>query len=144
MLSVIDFNPVSERLCTLHLRGYNITLINAYAPTEDKDNEVKEQYYEELQAVFNRIPTSDIKIIIGDFSAKVGQEGVYRPTIGLHSLHELSNRNGERLIDFAIRWMSEDTAAVCTRQGWKSASSRECWKHHQRPMWRICGAACGR
>lgn len=104
MKSVIDFNPVSERLCTLRLRGYfyNITLINAHAPTEDKDDEVKERYYEELQTAYNRAPHSDIKIVLGDFNAKVGQESAYRPTIGPHSLHESSNGNGEKLIDFAL------------------------------------------
>lgn len=43
----------------------------------------------------------DIKIILGDMNAKVGRELAFRPTIGKHSLHEISNDNGERLVDFA-------------------------------------------
>jgi hypothetical protein len=31
-------------------------LINIYAPTEDKEEEIKEQFYEELQRTQDRIP----------------------------------------------------------------------------------------
>jgi len=41
--------PINERMCKLRIRGkfYNITLISAYAPTEDAQDEAKE-FYEEL------------------------------------------------------------------------------------------------
>jgi hypothetical protein len=32
-----------------------------------------------------------MKILLGDFSAKVGGEDIFRPTIGNESLHEISN-----------------------------------------------------
>ena len=38
----------------------------------------------------------------GDFNAKVGREDIYRPAKGMHSLHEISNDNGSRLIDLAV------------------------------------------
>jgi hypothetical protein len=40
-------------------------------------------------------------ILLGDFNAKVGREGIFKPTIGNESLHEISNDNGVRLINFA-------------------------------------------
>ena len=39
--------------------------------------------------------------MLGDCNAKVGHERQYRRVIGCHSLHEISNDNGNRLIDFA-------------------------------------------
>src|SRR6201990_3259786 len=47
--------------------------------------------------------TEHVKIIIlGDFNAKVGREVFYRPMIGKYSLHQTSNDNGTRVIDFAV------------------------------------------
>ena len=49
----------------------------------------------------NQCPSYDIKVIAGDMNAKVGRETIYSPTIGWHSLHESTNDNGQRLINFA-------------------------------------------
>ena len=101
--AVTGFDPVDERLCTLRIRGkfFNYTLINVYAPTEEKDNDEKELFYDKLLEVYDGAPKRDIKIVLGDFNAKIGREVYYRPTIGKYSLHETSNDNGTRLIDFA-------------------------------------------
>jgi hypothetical protein len=42
-----------------------------------------------------------MKILFGDFNAKVGREDIFKPTIGHESLHEISNDNGVRLVNFA-------------------------------------------
>jgi hypothetical protein len=42
-----------------------------------------------------------MKILLGDFSAKVGREDIFKPTIGNESLHEISNDNRVRLVNFA-------------------------------------------
>jgi hypothetical protein len=39
-----------------------------------------------------------MKILLGDFNAKVG---IFKPTIGNESLHEISNDNGVILVNFA-------------------------------------------
>ena len=41
-----------------------------------------------------------MKMILGDFNAKVGRENIFKPTIGNDSLHEVSNDNGVRVVNF--------------------------------------------
>jgi hypothetical protein len=42
-----------------------------------------------------------MKILLGDFNAKVGREDIFKLTIGNESLHEISNDNGVRLVNSA-------------------------------------------
>jgi endonuclease/exonuclease/phosphatase family metal-dependent hydrolase len=77
-------------------------LINAYAPTKDKTEEIKEQFYDDLQTMADKVPKSDLTIILGDVNAKLGKEQpAYQKIAGKHTLHEETNRNGELLRDFA-------------------------------------------
>jgi hypothetical protein len=51
--------------------------------------------------VFDKFPKYHIKILLGDFNAKVGRKDIFKPTIGNESLHKISNDNGIRLVNFA-------------------------------------------
>jgi len=42
-----------------------------------------------------------MKILFGDFNAKVRRGGIFKPTIGNESLHQDSNDNGVRRVNFA-------------------------------------------
>jgi hypothetical protein len=42
-----------------------------------------------------------MKFFLCDFNAKVRRENIFKPTIGNGSLHQDSNRNGVRIVDFA-------------------------------------------
>uniref|UniRef100_A0A2S2QMB7 Craniofacial development protein 2 n=1 Tax=Sipha flava TaxID=143950 RepID=A0A2S2QMB7_9HEMI len=102
-MCVKEFNPVSERICTIRLdtEPLNMFIINIHAPTEGKEDLIKEEFYEEITEIYDRAPKNTVRILIGDFHAKIGRETIYRPTIGLHSAHEQSNDNGQRSIAFA-------------------------------------------
>jgi hypothetical protein len=49
--------------------------------------------YEELERVFDKFPKYHIKILLGDFSAKVGRQDIFKLAIGNESLHKISNDN---------------------------------------------------
>jgi len=70
-------------------------------PSKEKSDGSKDSFYEELEQVFNHFPKYHMKILIGDFNAKVGRENIFKPTIGNESLHQDSNDNGVRIINFA-------------------------------------------
>jgi endonuclease/exonuclease/phosphatase family metal-dependent hydrolase len=42
-----------------------------------------------------------MKILLGDFNAKVGREDIFKSTIGNDSSHEINNDNGVRVVNFA-------------------------------------------
>jgi exonuclease III len=62
--SILGFEKYNERLCKLRINGKvnNLSIISAHAPTEQKTNEEKEKFYEDLQTVHNKIPNHDIDI----------------------------------------------------------------------------------
>jgi hypothetical protein len=82
-------------------RWCHIIVLNIHASTEDKTDDVKDSFYEELELVFDIFPKYHMKILLGDFNAKVGREDIFKSTIGNESLHEISNDNGVRLVNFA-------------------------------------------
>ena len=73
---------VSDRLSCIVLRGHwhNIILLNVHAPSEEKCEDSKDSFYEELEQVFGHFPKYHMKILLGDFNAKVGREREYFQT----------------------------------------------------------------
>jgi hypothetical protein len=94
---------VSDRLSYIILRGRwcNIIVVNVHAPCQDTSDDIKDSFSEELGHVFDQFPRYDMKILLGDFNAKVGRENIFKPKIGNESSHEISNDNGVRIVNFA-------------------------------------------
>ena len=80
-------------------RWRNTTVVNAHAPSEKKSDMLKDSFYAELEQVFDHLPKYHMKILLGDFNAKVGRENIFKTTIGIH---QHSNDNGVRLVNFAM------------------------------------------
>lgn len=100
----MKFLPVNDRICYIKISGqhFDLILINCYAPTEDKADDIKEKLHDELETVMNSLPTHCLKIIVGGFNVKIGRKNIYSIyIIGPDSLHEMSNDNSTRLIHFA-------------------------------------------
>jgi len=72
-----------------------------HAPSEEKSDEAKDCFYEELEQVFDHFPKYHLKILLGDFDAKVRRENIFKPTIGNKSLHQHTNDNDVRIVNFA-------------------------------------------
>jgi hypothetical protein len=87
---------VSDRMSYLILRGRccNIIVLNVHGQTEDKINDLKDTFYEELEQVFDKFPRYHMKILLAYFNAKAGREDIFKPTIVNESLCEIGNDNG--------------------------------------------------
>jgi len=75
----------------------------ACAPTDDKGEEEKIEFYSKLERICSRVPKYEMLIIMWDLNSKVGREECKHKVSGKHSLHEYSNENGSFLVQFAIR-----------------------------------------
>jgi exonuclease III len=82
-------------------RWGDIIILNVHAPAEDKTDDMKDRFYEELEHVFDKFPKYHTKIVLGDFNATISREDIFKPTISNESLHEFSNNNGVRVVNFA-------------------------------------------
>ncbi|GFN94333.1 craniofacial development protein 2-like [Plakobranchus ocellatus] len=72
-----EFWAVNDRITVANLNGiyYSyIEIIQAYAPTADKDEEVEEQFYEDVDKSLRQLKSQDIKIVIEDFNSKLGKK----------------------------------------------------------------------
>ena len=64
---------VTITIC-LRAFSFNITIVQAYAPTSDYDDNEIEDFYHQLQNVIDQTPKKDILVVQGDWSAKVGKD----------------------------------------------------------------------
>ena len=104
---------------------FNYSLINAYAPTNDKPDDVKDEFYERLDKTYGECPKHDVKLVIGDANAQVGREEFFRLVIGKESLNSTTNDNGLRLINFtAARGM-----AICSTYFARRNIRKHTWRH---------------
>jgi hypothetical protein len=53
-----------------------------HAPVEDKDDVIRDSFYEDLEQVFDQFRRYHMKILLGDFNAKVRSEDIFKPIIG--------------------------------------------------------------
>jgi hypothetical protein len=96
---------VSDRMSYLILRSLwcHTIGLNVHSPTEGK-TDVNDSFYEELERVFDKFPQYHMKILLGDFNAKAGEENIFKPTIGNGSLHGIhnnnNNNNGVKSVNF--------------------------------------------
>ncbi|KPU74672.1 uncharacterized protein Dana_GF27403 [Drosophila ananassae] len=99
--TLISWNPVSDRIITARFRcnARHITIVQCYARTEDASDDIKDDFYNALISSLNKVIRGDIKILMGDFNAKVGPNNTGLESImGRHGIGTRSD-NGDRLID---------------------------------------------
>ncbi|XP_072020206.1 craniofacial development protein 2-like [Amphiura filiformis] len=100
--ALMGYNPISPRLITARFQMQTgaITVVQVYAPNTADPEEKVDEFYDLLQTTIDKIPKSDIQIVMGDLNAKVGTDWTqYENVMGKHGYGE-SNHRGEKLLNF--------------------------------------------
>ena len=75
-----------------------------YAPTTSHSDEEIINFYERLEDVIEKVDKNDMKIVIGDWNAKIGHDNTgWKDEMGLHGLGD-GNIKKERLLLFAKQY----------------------------------------
>ena len=74
--AVLGCSLKNNRMTSVRFQGkpFNITVIQAYAPTSNPEEAEVEQFYKDLQDLLELTPKKDVLFIIGDWNAKVGSQ----------------------------------------------------------------------
>ncbi|XP_078610787.1 uncharacterized protein LOC144881517 [Branchiostoma floridae x Branchiostoma japonicum] len=101
--ALTGWKPVSSRIITAKFANkksnINMIVIQCYAPTNDEEDEKKDDFYQRLQAVLDKSRNKDITLLMGDLNAKVGAYNTgHEEVMGKEGLGKM-NDNGERFTD---------------------------------------------
>ena len=106
--SIIGYWTISDRVMVTKLKGtpVNINIIEAYAPTSTSSEAELDTFYDQLEQAMSICKASEMKIVMGDFNAKIG-ECRQNQTVGPHGL---GNRNERG--DTLVEWCEEKELIV--------------------------------
>ena len=98
LIALASSDTVQFMDCFSVLKPFNITVVQAYAPTSNAEEAEVEQFYEDLKDLLELTPKKDVLFIIGGGNAKVGSQEIPGVT-GKYGLG-MWNEAGERLTKF--------------------------------------------
>jgi len=97
--AVLGCNLKNDRMIYVHFQGkpFNITVIQAYAPTSYSEEAEVEWFYEDLQDLLELTPKKDVLFLTGDWSAEVGSQ----------IWHGVTGKFGFGVLNEAGQWLRE-------------------------------------
>jgi hypothetical protein len=75
------FNDRMSYIVIIGLK-FGIIVPNVHAPTEDKIDDMKDSFHDELERIFDNIPKYHMEKSLGYSNAKVDKEDIFKTTVG--------------------------------------------------------------
>ena len=101
--ALIGWEARGSRIITACFKTKNkkikMNIVKCYAPTNDKTDETKEEFYNQLHDIMSNLGDKNVNVIMGDFNAKIGSDNQgYENVMGVHGLGVM-NDNEERFVN---------------------------------------------
>ena len=124
--AVLGCSLKNNRMISVRFQGkpFNITVIQAYAPTSNAEEAEVERFYEDLQDLLELTPLKDVFFIIGDWNAKVESQEIPGVT-GKFGLG-IQNEAGQRLTEFC-----QENTVVIPNSPSNNTRDDSTRRHHQ-------------
>jgi hypothetical protein len=90
----VEFDNDGMPYFILRRHWCDIIILNVHAPTGNKCDGKMDSFYEELERAIDQAPKYHMKILLGDFSAKVGREDIFKPKLGNENLYDTGVKEG--------------------------------------------------
>ena len=100
----MEWEPINERLIKARFNSKycKLTIIQCYAPTNDSEHDMKEEWYDQLQAAVSKVPQHDGLLIMGDMNAKTGSDNIDREWAMGREGCRIINDNCEKFVNFCL------------------------------------------
>ena len=99
---MLEWKPVSSRLIKIRMREkhVNMTILQCYSSTNDKKDEIKDLFYEQLQVEVEITPRHDMLVFMSDLNSKVGSDNTRNERVMEKHGCGLMNEFGAKLLEF--------------------------------------------
>lgn len=106
--TLIGWEPVSPRIITSRfrttLKRISLNIIQFYTPTNDADEETKEELYQLLEKTIRKCNKKDITMVTGEMNAKVENDYTrFEEIMGKNRMGKM-NENGELFANFCASY----------------------------------------
>ena len=127
---------LSDRIMTLTLElelDTRVTLVSCYAPTMNRPDQEKDDFYQRLREVIDGIRHKDKLILMGDFNARVGDDfHTWNGVLGHHGVGRM-NDNGLRLLSLCREYDLTITNTVFQQKNCRKTT----WMHPRSNNWHL-------
>ena len=125
---------VSASLATGKQNSSKLHVISCYTPTFGASRAEKNEFFDNLQQILDKIPSREQYVILGDFNARVGsresEDDQWGRVYGPHGFGAL-NEAGRELLSF----LAINEATVCNTWFWKKEIYKQTWQHPRSKQW---------
>lgn len=102
--SLLEWELLIDKLIRVHFNSKHckLTIQQCYAPTNEVDKKVKDDWYEVLQQAVSKVFQHNMLLIMGDMNANVGADNTDCDRAMAKHLYRVMNDNSEHLVDFCL------------------------------------------